>query len=96
METQEIMLPTHPWSQIKPHIKSIGEGELLPGFDLGDDYNFLASIGVIDAVNTGELTVKGKSLFEASFIRNDKTEEEKIIQGLLLSFPPTQAIQQYL
>ncbi|KKU03986.1 MAG: hypothetical protein UX88_C0011G0012 [Candidatus Woesebacteria bacterium GW2011_GWC2_47_16] len=93
---QEIMLPTHPWSQIKPYIKSMGEGELLTHFDLGDDYDFLTGIGIIDAINTGELTVIGKSLFEASFIRHDDVEEQRIIQDLLLAFPPTQAVQQYL
>lgn len=96
MELQQVMLPTHPWSQIKPHIKSIGEGEHLTPFDLGDDYEFLIGIGVIDETNTGELTNLGKALFEASFIRRDAIEEEKIIRSMLLEFPPTQAIQQYL
>lgn len=90
------MLPTHPWSQIKPHLKLIGEGQHLTHFDLGDDFDFLTDLGIIDDVNTGEFTVQGRSLFEASFVRRDIAEEERIIQELLLKFPPTQAIQQYL
>lgn len=96
METQQVVLPTHPWSQLKSHLKSIGEGEYLTHFDLGDDYDFLVAVGIIDEINTGELTGKGRSLFEASFIRRDAAEEDQILQELLLNFPPTQAIQQYL
>lgn len=96
METQQPMLPTHSWSQIKPFIKSIGEGETISRFDLGDEYDFLCDLGIIDSINTGELTNIGKVLFEAAYIRRDPAEEEKIVQRLLLDFPPTQAIQQYL
>jgi len=96
MKLQQVMLPTHPWSQIKPFIKIIGEGEIVSRFDLGDEYEFLCDLGIIDAVNTGELTDIGKVLFEAIFIRRDSAEEEKILQGLLIDFPPTEAIQQYL
>jgi len=96
MAPQQVMLPTHPWSQIKPFIKVIGEGEFISRSDLGDEYEFLCDLGIIDTVNTGELTDSGKFLFEAIFIRRDAVEEEKILQGLLIDFPPTAAIQQYL
>lgn len=96
MGFQQVMLPTHPWSQIKPFIKAIGEGKLISRFDLGDEYEFLCDLGIIDAINTGELTDSGKVLFEAIFIRRDSVEEEKILQGLLIDFRPTGAIQQYL
>lgn len=96
MDPQQIMLPTHPWSQIKPFIKVIGEGEFVSRSDLGDEYDFLRDLGIISSINTGELTNTGKVFFESAFIRRDSIEEEKILQGLLIDFPPTEAIQQYL
>lgn len=96
MEPQKLMLPTHPWSQTKPFIKAIGEGGMVSRLDLGDEYGFLCDLGILDSINTGELTNTGRVLFEAAFIRRDSTEEEKILQNLLIDFPPTQAIQQYL
>lgn len=96
MEPRQIMLPTHKWSQIRPFIKVIGEGEFINRSDLGDEYDFLCDLGIISSINTGELTNTGRVLFEAAFIRRDLTEEEKILKSLLIDFPPTQAIQQYL
>lgn len=96
MEPRQIMLPAHPWNQIKPYIKAAGEGEYVSLFDLGDEYKFLCDLGIIDEVNTGELTNSGRVLFEAAYIRRDSVEEESVLQGLLLGFPPTQVIQQYL
>lgn len=96
MEPRQIMLPAHPWNQIKPFIKAAGERDYVSPIDLGDEYYFLCDLGIMDAVNTGELTNSGRVLFEAAYIRRDSIEEEKILQDLLLGFPPTQAIQQYL
>ena len=96
MNPQKMMLPTHTWSQIRQFIKPIGEGEPVSRLDLGDEYDFLCDLGIIDSINTGELTDVGKTLFESAFIRCDQVEEEKILQELLISFPPTQAILQYL
>lgn len=96
MSLHQVMLPTHPWSQIKPFIKTIGEGEFVSRSDVGDEYEFLFDLGIISSVNTGELTNTGRILFEAAFIRRDPIEEEKILQGLLIEFPPTEALQQYL
>jgi hypothetical protein len=90
------MLPTHPWSTIKPYIKSIGEGEAIGRYDLGDEYEFLCDLGIIDSIRTGELTDMGNSYFEEAFIRSNSIGEEKILQRLLINYPPTQAIQQYL
>lgn len=96
MDPRQVMLPTHPWNKIKPYIKLMGEGKSISHADLGDEYDFLEGLGIIDPVNTGELTKNGRIIFEASFIRCDSIEEEKILQSLLINFPPTQAIQQYL
>jgi len=87
-------LPNNSWKKLLPSIKYAGENGFIGRFDIGDDFEFLSDIGVLDA-GTGELTSAGREIFESEFIRRDERGIEAL-RVLLLQFPPTIAIQQYL
>jgi hypothetical protein len=77
-------------------VKLVGEGEDTSDFTAGDNFSFLKSLGIVENGISNELTPIGRALFEAAFIRVSSAEEIEILKGLLLDFPPVQAIQQYL
>lgn len=83
------------WKKIIPHIQHAGENGAVSDYKLVDDYQFWVSIGVFEKGDSGKLSSTGKILFETFCIRCDNNEKE-ILQSLLLNFPPTIAIQQYL
>lgn len=93
METP--LLPANSWKKILPYIKRSGEGEYLSKSDIGDDFEFLENLGIFDDQATGELSSVGRALFESIFIRCDGKDKE-ILSSLLLKYPPTTVIQQYL
>jgi len=78
-----------------PFIRTAGESRSVNRHELGDDYEFWEELGVFNSTAPGELSDKGRALFESLYIRSDG-EEINILRQLLLSFPPTIAIQQYL
>ena len=88
------MLPFNNWKKILVYIKKAGE-DGCADHSQSDDYQFWEDIGVFDHSASGELTVAGRAIFEALYIRCDG-EEVNILRQLLLSFPPTIAVQQYL
>lgn len=89
-----VMLPQSNWKKLQGHIKVAGEvGAVDSIFD--DDYQFLEDIGIFSPAARGELTELGEAIFDALYIRCDG-EDKKLLCQLLLSFPPTLAIQQYL
>lgn len=95
-DTQQVIhLPQNNWRKFLPFIRQSGENGYVNPQDLGDDYKFLEGLGIFSRSAVGELTQTGRSIFESLFIRCDN-EELELIQNLLLSFPPTIAIQQYL
>ncbi len=89
------MLPSSSWKKHLSYIQTMGEGESITSSDIGDDYDFLRDLGVISSINTGELTDEGDEIFCSVFIRRDERERE-VLRNLLLRFPPTIALQQYL
>ncbi len=90
-----ILLPQNNWKKILPYIQAAGENGSIDRHDLGDDYSFWEELGVFEKFATGELSEIGKAIFESLYIRRDGQETE-MIKHLLLSFPPTIALQQYL
>ncbi len=90
-----ILLPQSNWKKALPYIKNAGEMGAVSRQELGDDYIFWEELGVFTDIPSGELTEAGRSIFEALYIRRDGSEKE-ILRHLLLGFPPTVAIQQYL
>lgn len=96
MTPKAILLPQTNWKKALPHIKKAGENGAIGRHDLGDDYSFWEELGVfLRGTPSGELTESGRAVFEALYIRRDGSEKE-VLKHLLLAFPPTVAIQQYL
>lgn len=94
METKTLLLQNN-WKKTLPYIQAAGENGSISKHDLGDDYSFWEELGVFEKSATGELSDTGRAIFESIYIRRDAKEKE-MFQHLLLSFPPTIAIQQYL
>jgi hypothetical protein len=94
METT-IPLPLNNWKKALSHIQSAGENGFISRDDLGDDYSFWEKLGVFEKTAPGKLSENGKAVFESAFIRRDGKENE-VLKHLLLTFPPTIALQQYL
>jgi hypothetical protein len=92
---QTILLPQNNWKKVLPYVKTAGENGSVSQSDLGDDYIFWEELGVFNPTASGELSDAGRAIFEALYIRCDGGEKE-LLKNLLLSFPPTIAIQQYL
>lgn len=90
-----VMLPQSNWKKFLVHIKTAGEEGCVNDVSLGDDYQFWEDVGVFSPSATGELTEAGRAIFESLYIRCD-SEEINILYPLLLAFPPTVALQQYL
>lgn len=90
-----ILLPQTNWKKVLPYIKIAGETGAISHFDLGDDYFFWEELGVFCNSATGELSEVGRAIFESLFIRCDGGEKV-LLKQMLLSYPPTIAIQQYL
>lgn len=91
-----ILLPQTNWKKALPYVKKAGENGAFSRHDLGDDYSFWEELGVFaSGTPSGELTDTGRAIFEALYIRRDGNEKE-MLKHLLLAFPPTIAIQQYL
>lgn len=90
-----IYLPQTSWRKALPYIKVAGETGAINHIDLEDDYYFWKELGVFSDSATGELSEKGRAVFESLFIRCDGNERD-LFKQMLLSFPPTIAIQQYL
>lgn len=86
-----------PKSNIKKYIQIIkGIGESHADFKCEkDDSVFLQNLGIFEFGDFEILTESGRKVFEAVFIRCDG-EEVAVIRDLLLNYPPTIAIQQYL
>jgi hypothetical protein len=95
MTQKTIYLPQTNWRKVLPYIKTAGETGAIRHLDLGDDYYFWEELGIFSESATGELSEKGRAVFESLFIRCDGYEQE-LLKQMLLSFPPTIAIQQYL
>lgn len=89
------LLPSKNWKIIKLFIKSVGEDHSIDKGAISDDYQFLESLGIFDKTTNGKLTDTGIIFFESAFIKYDGKEKE-ILRSLLLSYPVTIAIQQYL
>ncbi len=90
------MLPQNNWKKILVYIKTAGEDGCIDHSQVKDDnYQFWEDIGVFNHSASGELTEAGRAVFEALYIRCDG-EEVNILRQLLLSYPPTIAVQQYL
>lgn len=94
-QMRRVLLPQNNWKKILPFIKIAGESRSIVDWDLKDEYKFLEDLGVFNSIEYGELSNEGKAIFESLYIRQDG-EEINIIRQLLLLFPPTIAIQQYL
>lgn len=92
---EKTLLPSRSLKKLLPFVKQAGEEGAASRFDIGDDFDFLEGIGVFSATASGELTDEGVHIFESVFIRRDSKEIETLRQ-LLLTYPPTIAIQQYL
>lgn len=92
---EQPLLPQNSWKKLLPYIKSAGERESISKSQLGDDYKFLRDIGIFAEANDNMLTDTGRAFFEAAFIRCDGNDTE-ILQQLLLQYPFTVALQQYL
>ncbi len=94
METY--LLPNNNWKKFLAHIKLVGEGEDLSVSDIGDDYDFLQGLAIFERLGSiAILSNEGREIFESVFIRCDNLDKD-ILQRLLLNFPPTIALQQYL
>ncbi len=89
------LLPQNNWKKMLPYIQAAGENGSVDRYELGDDYTFWEELGVFDVGATGELSEAGRAIFESLYIRRDG-EETEMLRHLLLSFPPTIALQQYL
>lgn len=89
------LLPENSWKKMLPLIKLAGEKECYEKSNFSDDYEFLEALGIFDSGVTGELTQSGKFLFDSLFICCDGRDKE-ILSDLLLQYPHTMAIQQYL
>jgi hypothetical protein len=94
METTTL-LPQNNWKKTLPYIQAAGENGSISQHDLGDDYYFWEELGIFEKSATGELSEIGKAVFESIYIRRDGKETEAL-KHLLLVFPPTIALQQYL
>jgi hypothetical protein len=92
---QTLSLPQNNWKKILPHIQAAGERQSVSKVKIGDDFQFLQDIGVFQDGTDDVLTEAGRALFESVFIRCDGKSVE-ILQQLLLQYPITAAIQQYL
>ncbi|KKQ95648.1 MAG: hypothetical protein UV74_C0013G0249 [Candidatus Woesebacteria bacterium GW2011_GWB1_43_14] len=90
-----ILLPKTNWKKVLPYIRTAGETGAISHLDLGDDYLFWEELGVFSDSATGELSELGRAIFESLFIRCDGGEKE-LLKQMLLFYPPTIAIQQYL
>lgn len=95
METKTTLLPQNNWKKILPYVQTAGENGSVNRHELGDDYAFWEQLGVFDVGAVGELSEIGRAIFETLYIRSDG-EETEMLRHLLLSFPPTIALQQYL
>ncbi|MEK7524089.1 MAG: hypothetical protein AAB588_03580 [Patescibacteria group bacterium] len=95
MQEKTAMLPQSNWKKMLVHIKTAGEDGSINHVQLGDDYQCWEDIGVFSISAPGELTEAGKAIFESLYIRCDG-EYMNILRQLLLAFPPTVAVQQYL
>ncbi|MFA6447391.1 MAG: hypothetical protein WCW31_04010 [Patescibacteria group bacterium] len=91
MDTKQSILLQSNWKKILPHLKMAGEEGSINQSQVSS-HDFWEGLGVFDA---GELTEAGRGVFESLFIKRDGKETE-ILMHLLLSFPPTVALQQYL
>lgn len=89
------LLPQNSWKKMLPYIQAAGESGSINRHELGDDYDFWEQLGVFEKTAPGELSEVGRAVFEALYIRRDG-EETGMLRHLLLSFPATIAIQQYL
>ncbi|MFH1047931.1 MAG: hypothetical protein V1738_06535 [Patescibacteria group bacterium] len=94
METK-YLLPQNNWRKMLHYIKLVGENGTISNLDSVDDYYFWEELGVFEKTVTSELSENGKAIFESIYIRRDGNETE-IFKQLLLAFPPTIALQQYL
>jgi hypothetical protein len=92
---EQLLLPQNSWKKLLPYIQSAGERESIGKSELGDDYKFLLDIGIFAEASDDLLTDTGRAFFEAVFIRCDGSDTE-ILQHLLLQYPITVALQQYL
>ncbi len=99
---KHVLLPRSSWKSILPYIKAAGEKGHIDPDKLGDGYQFWEDLGVFSSSRSmltnsasAKLTDNGRALFEALYVRCDG-EKIKILHQLLLSFPPTVALQQYL
>jgi len=93
--SKTILLPSSSWKKINPYIKLSGEGQPINECEIGDNFQFLEDLGLFNDTASGELTDIGRAFFESAFIRCDGKEKD-ILCKLLLQYPPTIAIQQYL
>ncbi len=89
------LLPQNNWKKILPCIQAAGERQSVSKATMGDDFQFLLDIGIFQEGDDDVLTETGRALFESAFIRRDGKDIE-ILQQLLLRYPVTAAIQQYL
>ncbi|MGB2580769.1 MAG: hypothetical protein WBC83_03680 [Minisyncoccia bacterium] len=94
-QLKTILLPQSNWKKMLPYIQGAGEDGSVNPHELGDDYIFWEELGIFDAKTSGELSEAGRMIFESLYIRRDG-EETGILRHLLLTFPPTIALQQYL
>lgn len=96
-DDKTILLPQKPWKTFERFIKSIGENEE-PDWD-GDDKVFLQNIGFLSdffGPLAVELTEQGQAYFEEKFIRGNLNEARRMLNSCLYSYPPAEAITQYL
>lgn len=93
--TNSLLLPQNSWKKILPHIQAAGERQSLTKVTIGDDFQFLEDIGIFQEGDDDVLTEAGRAVFESIFIRCDGKSLE-ILQQLLLQYPITAVIQQYL
>lgn len=90
-----ILLLQNNWKKVLPYIQAAGESGSICQHDLGDDYSFWEELGIFEKSATGVLSDIGRVVFESLYIRRDGKEKEAL-KHLLLAFPPTIALQQYL
>lgn len=89
-------LPSSNWKKLLSYIKLVGEGEDLSVAHIGDDFDFLHDVSIMQKIGSVPvLTDAGREIFESVFIRCNNDDKE-VVQKLLLDFPPTTALQQYL
>lgn len=86
-------IPTKAWGSYETALKAIGERR---GAEYESDFSFLRALGLVERDEPLRLTSHGRRYFDASFIREDNLEADRILHEAVSALAPVSAVAQLL